>query len=97
MLSTAHFLMFVVLRIETIENETDSAVFKKILPTRDRAIQEIEADALEHFNNLVDPNDGDTHVFPGVTALSADDYEYADDNYPDHNIVYKIVEMEIEK
>ena len=88
---------FTVLRIENHDDEVDFQVFKKIYRTQASAIQAVESDALDHFNALVDPNDGETHVFPGVQEFAANKFEYADENYPDHGITYELHEMEIEK
>ena len=87
---------FTVVREEYQEGDLDgTSIFKKIYRTQASAIQAAEANALEVFNLLVDPNDGETHEFPGLQEVSANvfEYEISDGN----GVVYTLTEMEIEK
>jgi hypothetical protein len=59
--------VFTVTAIYYIEGAIDDvAPFTHSYPTREAAVQGAEADAVEEFEFLVDPNDGDVHKFPGL-------------------------------
>lgn len=75
----------------------DTAVFVKVYSTVSRCVQEIEKHAEEAFKRLVDPNDGDTHVWPGVETVMKDRVfqHHRNDSVFDYT-EYTIVEVTVE-
>ncbi len=49
-----------------IYEEIEVSPFVTVFPSREAAEQAVEQAAIEDFEALVDPNDGDRHVFPGL-------------------------------
>jgi len=87
---------FIVTRQQYEEGDLeDTNVFKVIFRTQQAAIQAVEADARQTYEFLVDPNDGDTHAFPGVTEVSPNVFEF--DRNDGNGIVYTLVEVEVER
>lgn len=74
--------------------EGDVTPFAQCYATKDRAIQAVEASALEDFECMVDPNDGDVHKFPGLDWNKDMDKAWVDENDDDAGW-WLIVEAEL--
>jgi len=61
------FMVLCTSRID--DDETTADTFKKWYPSKEVALQEVEAHALELWNGYIDPNDGDEHRFPGLVHV----------------------------
>lgn len=57
------------MKVYTVVSLFDGDVFPFVIVYRDReaAQSAVEQSAIEDFEAMVDPNDGEKHVFPGLT------------------------------
>lgn len=85
--------LFAVLVSEDNTDETSTDLFRKIYPSFERAKQECEADALEKWEHLVDPNSDEQQAFPGLdwrAQVGCIDLPHGGTS------VYEVVEVELD-